>query len=395
MKKTLAIILAVAMTLCLAACGDTPAASKDADNNASDAHFVIQEDPVVINPTEDTTSVDVAEEIEEDPDFIPENSYRSELTNKWISLDIENQRPIAVMIDNEKNAIPHYGTSDADIVYEMMNSTANGRITRLMCIVKDWQNLERFGSVRSTRSTNAYLTPEYNAILIHDGGPFYIDEPLSQPCANNHLSGGFARIDTGEASFYEEYITSEDYKGVGEYAGKTYSGLKNRIASAGYSTEYTKYYPGAHWTFAESEYTLEGDKNAIKAYNIELPFPHNESKLHYDEKTKTYTYEEYGEKYVDALYDDGRGFNFKNVILQCCDFLQFDDQGYMGYYIIGSDKGYYLTDGYAIPITWSKSDQNAVTIFKNANTGEQIKLNTGKTYIAVVPSDVWKDTVIE
>ena len=34
-------------------------------------------------------------------------------------------RPIAVMVDNEKVALKHFGTAEADIVYEMMNSTAN------------------------------------------------------------------------------------------------------------------------------------------------------------------------------------------------------------------------------------------------------------------------------
>ena len=66
------------------------------------------------------------------------NMYRSELTNEWIDISLKNQRPVAIMVDNEKAALPHYGLTEADIVYEMMNSTANGRITRLMAIVKDW-----------------------------------------------------------------------------------------------------------------------------------------------------------------------------------------------------------------------------------------------------------------
>ncbi len=56
----------------------------------------------------------------------------SELTGLEISDALVNQRPVAVMVDNEKTALKHYGTGEADIVYEMMNSTANGRITRFI-----------------------------------------------------------------------------------------------------------------------------------------------------------------------------------------------------------------------------------------------------------------------
>ena len=83
------------------------------------------------------------------------------------------------MVDNESIALPHYGLTQADVVYEMMNSTENGRITRFMALVKDWETLEQFGSIRSARVTNCILAAEWNAVLCHDGGPFYIDEYIA------------------------------------------------------------------------------------------------------------------------------------------------------------------------------------------------------------------------
>lgn len=97
-----------------------------------------------------------------------EGMYRSEITNEWIDESLKNQRPVAIMVDNEKTALPHYGLTEADVVYEIMNSTANGRITRLMAIVKDWGKIQQFGSVRSTRPTNIMLAAEWNAVLCHD-----------------------------------------------------------------------------------------------------------------------------------------------------------------------------------------------------------------------------------
>lgn len=119
--------------------------------------------------------------------------YTSELTGLPISASLKDQRPIAVMVDNEKVALKHFGTAEADIVYEMMNSTANDRITRLMCIYKDYNSVPTIGSIRSIRPTNVILAGEYNAICVHDGGPYYINEWLAKPWSDN-LSAGFARI---------------------------------------------------------------------------------------------------------------------------------------------------------------------------------------------------------
>lgn len=82
--------------------------------------------------TSGTNASSAAEESKgtKEEEVAPEHSYRSELTNEWIDEDLKDQRPIAVMVDNEKTALPHYGLTEADVVYEIMNSTLNDRITR-------------------------------------------------------------------------------------------------------------------------------------------------------------------------------------------------------------------------------------------------------------------------
>ena len=46
-----------------------------------------------------------------------------------------------------------------------------------------------------------------------------------------------------------------------------------------------------------------------------------------------------------------------------------------------------------IDITWKKGN-DGITHYYDAD-GNEIKLNTGKTYIALVPVDDWKSLVIE
>ena len=245
-KKLLYFVLACTLSLGLVACGK----EKEEETPVEESSI---EDSVVVEDTTQEVPVTSVEE-ESRPGY-----YRSELTNEWIDESLVNQRPLAIMVDNEVYALDHYGTSTADIVYEMMNSTQNGRITRFMCIVKDWKNIERFGSIRSTRTTNLQIAPEYNAVVIHDGGPFYIDAFLKNPYLQ-HISGGFARIDNGKAREFTEYVTNSGSVGI-----------ESKMAAAGIDENYTQYYQGgSHFQFASEanpvDLSTAGD--AIDCNNI-------------------------------------------------------------------------------------------------------------------------------
>lgn len=322
---------------------------------------------------------DGEEEEEESKVLDPSQAYRSELTNEWIDKALKDQRPVAIMVDNESTALPHYGLTEADVVYEMMNSTANNRVTRLMAIVKDWKNIKQFGSIRSVRQTNVMMAAEWNAVLVHDGGPFYVDEWLARKYCDN-LSGGFSRIDNGKAREFTEYVCEGE--------------LEKRFKANKFSEEYNDYYPGSHFKFSDEEFDLADDYKTIDCTEIKLPFPHNRSTLTYNEETGTYDYSEYGAKHLDPQHNN-KQLSFENVILQDTTFTELDKNGYLIYNTVDKGrKGYYITNGKAVEITWSKKKEDALTVYKIKETGEEITLNTGKTYIALVPSDGWKDMVI-
>ena len=151
-KKSLTIFLAMTLAMAsLSGCG------KD-DSSNSDVNFADIAGTNQPQQTQEQPSVDeTTEEIETPVEETREGMYRSEITNEWIDESLQNQRPIAVMVDNEKKALPHFGLTEADVVYEMMNSTQNGRVTRLMAIVKDWGKITQFGSIRSTKTYQCYV----------------------------------------------------------------------------------------------------------------------------------------------------------------------------------------------------------------------------------------------
>ena len=385
MKKRSKLIFAILSTTAILA-GCTP---KDGDASVSDNNTVVDLSGSFSGGETATTAPDATDAPEED-DSVPEGMYRSELTNEIISKDIENQRPVAVMVDNETYAYPHMGLNQADVVYEIMNSTANGRITRLMVLVKDWKNIEQLGSIRSARPTNFMLAGDWNAILVHDGGPFYINDFIARKYTNN-LSGGFARFSNGKATEFTEYLTSENY--TNPSTGKSYDGLISRVEKGGYSEEYNDYYNGREFTFVKGgNRDLDGDS----ATDIKLPFQHTSSELKYNEETGTYDYYTYGDAHIDPL-DDNKVLSFENVIIEKADFTKLDDNGYLIYNVLQPDpwEGYYCTNGKMIEITWQKMGEDSPTYYFEKESGMPLELNTGKTYITLVPDDQWKDVKID
>lgn len=363
-KRTLLLLAMLAVSVTLSACGDSK--EEETDNTGT-------------VPAENTEVAEEESESEEEEN-LPEGKYRSELTNELIDESLKDQRPIAAMVDNESIALPHYGLSEADVVYEMMNSTMNGRITRFMVLVKDWESIEQLGSIRSVRPTNILLAAEWNAILCHDGGPFYIDEYMAEPSIDN-FSGTFSRVNNGKSREYTEYIVSGD--------------MEKNFKNSDVSEEYNSYYEGAHYQFANEDkpVDLSGETDAMDASLVDLPFPHNGSYLEYDEEEQVYNYFEYGKAHVDPGNDNAQ-LCFKNLLIQSCGYTQYDEHGYMIFDCISSGGGYYVTNGKAIPVTWKKSSMTSPTRYYDAG-GEEITINTGKTYVALVPVDDWTDLAIE
>lgn len=381
-KKTIALLLATAMAAgTFAGCGKKETNTPE-DNSTPD--IVIPVDSEIDEPggPEDsiTATPDPAPPEEEE---VREGMYRSELTNEWIDESLKDQRPVAIMVDNESIALPHYGLTEADVVYELMNSTANNRVTRLMAVVKDWGAIEQFGSIRSTRQTNIMLAAEWNAVLCHDGGPFYIDEWIARNYSAN-FSGGFTRVRNGKAYEFTEYVCAGD--------------LEERFSNSRYTTEYNDYYPGPHYLFSNTELDLSDQTDSFACTEVDLGavFPHNESKLVYNEETGTYDYYEYGEAHLDPQHDNAP-LTFKNLLLQDTTFSQLDSNGYLIYNAIDTSErsAYYITNGRAIEVVWVKESETAPTIYLDKQTGEQIEINTGKTYVALVPSDSWNKIVLQ
>ena len=230
------------------------------------------------------------------------------------------------------------------------------------------------------RPTNILLANEWNAIICHDGGPYHNDPYLALKATDN-LSGGFGRVNNGKSREFTEYILT------GEVAKKA--------AAKGIETTYNEYYEGPHYKFAakETDLTENYAEFAKPATFIDLPFGHNGSELKYNEEDGLYYYSEYGAPHKDPQ-NDNKQLAFKNLIIQKVSYNQLDENGYLIFNCIGGGDGFYITNGKRIRVAWTKGSDTEPTRYYDG-MGNEIELNTGKTYVAFVADQRWDELVVE
>ena len=161
-KKIVSILLAMAMVLSMAACGKEEAAPAEEAPATEQAETTTPEPQPTAEPTPEPTPAPVVITERE----VVDGKMQSFLTGEWKDEAVVNRRPIAVMIPNNTPAMPQYGISKASIIYE---APVEGRITRLMVVLEDFDDLDRIGPVRSSRDYFVYQAMGYQAIYCNWG----------------------------------------------------------------------------------------------------------------------------------------------------------------------------------------------------------------------------------
>ncbi len=280
-------------------------------------------------------------------------------------------RPIAVMINNINVARPYQsGLQNAYIVYEII---AEGGITRLLALFKD-QNLEKIGTVRSSRHYYLDYVLENDAIYVHWGWSPQAESDIKSLKINN-ING---------LKYSTKYFWKDTKLNVSsEHTAYTSSSLiNNAIADLKYNKETNK---GLLFNYSPEEINLENKENAQLANSVEIVYSSsNTTSYEYNSETKTYYRSVNGKKHVD--YDTKEQYNFKNIIVYQLENITIagDEKGRQELKNIGTGTGYYITNGYAIPIKWEKTSRSSKTKYTYMD-GTEITLNDGNTFIQIQP----------
>lgn len=317
--------------------------------------------------------------IEDDTNPPKEGMVRSRLTNEWVDKTTANTRPIAVTIPNESSAIPHYGLAEASILYE---ANVEGRMTRMLAIFEDWTDLEKIGNIRSLRTYFGYWSFEWDAFLVHYGGPFYIDDLLALDTTQNingitaEDNSAFKRV-TDKKDPHNVYTSGED--------------ILNAINKKGYELNYRGLADAKHYNFttkAKPNSLMQYGTNAETATYIDMSgcYPLTRCYFEYNEEDGLYYRSQHLSGSTDGPHIDGatgEQLKFKNIIIQNTYHEELSD-GYLVFQCHDTTRdGWYFTNGKGIHITWEKTSDYGATRYYDDN-GDEIVMNTGKTMVCIV-----------
>jgi hypothetical protein len=85
-------------------------------------------------------------------------------------------------------------------------------------------------------------------------------------------------------------------------------------------------------------------------------------------------------------HETGEVVSTKNIIIEKIDYTSMPDGKYLDLKTTGSGKGWFITNGKAVPIKWSKSSRKAKTKYTYED-GTEIEVSDGRTYIEVMPTN--------
>lgn len=281
--------------------------------------------------------------------------------------DKSNDRPIAIMIDNNIGENKHAGLQDSYINYEMI---VEGGLTRIMALYKD-KAVGLIGPVRSSRNYFLDYALEHDAIYVHYGWSPSAEDDISTLGVNN-INGltdptPFAR-DSSIASPHNVFTS----------IGK----IKSYVENKGYSKTSEKW---KVLNYSSQEIDLNQSKSdSQETHKVEIEYSYYQTRSYtYDSVNQYYLRSQNGEAHLDRV--SGNQLYYKNIIILKVDSKTIDSEGRQQLTTTGKGTGYYITNGYSVPINWTKTSRSDKTIYTYLD-GTDVTVNDGNTFIQIVPT---------
>ncbi|MDE5932021.1 MAG: DUF3048 domain-containing protein [Lachnospiraceae bacterium] len=391
-KKIITLMASLLFTIsCLSGCGE------------EETRMEVKEPEVVVvdeGPTEGSAETE-AQAPEETPEELTtaypvvseeresvNGQIQSYLTGKWTDEAIATRRPIAVMIPNNKPAMPQYGLSKAAIIYE---APVEGRITRLMAVFEDFDDLDRIGPVRSSRDYFLYMAMGYEAIYCNWGLAVpYVEALINRDDVYN-VSAAVTGIHNPADEAFDRVSRGSNY--ALEFTGYLMiDGLMKAVDRLGYDWNYDSAYvrpflfvaDGTYADYAENESATmiyPGGESGSNSGGYGSYHPYFE---YHEDDHLYYRYQD-GSKQIDE-YTGGQ-LTVSNVIFQYCHGEVRDDHDYLAFGVHGEGEAIVFTNGKVIRGTWKRNDGDFTPARFYDENGDEIIMNQGSTWIC----NIWDE----
>lgn len=296
------------------------------------------------------------------------------VTEKVDIIDINSKtRPFAISVNNTPVAVKvQTGLNKAFVVYEI---PTEGYTSRLLAFFKDVPEDLVVGTTRSARHNFLDYCYEWDAIFVHFGWSHYV-EAEERAGAIDFIN---ALVDP--APFWRNNPENLDSEHT---AYTSISKIKDYLSVKGYAAQSEN--AVVPFKYSVSDVDLSSKNDAIELHSIKLPYSgYQYTVFTYDAGKGVYLRSESGDANID--HETGEQFDTKNIIVQKINHTICDDGKYWDLETVGSGTGYYITGGYAVPITWSKESRKARTVYRYAD-GTEIELSDGRTYVELHGTDM-------
>lgn len=308
--------------------------------------------------------------------FTDINTTKTEKKKLTIYDEDSNKRPIAIMIDNNVGYSSQVGLQDAFVTYEAI---VEGGLTRMMAIFKD-ANTSLIGPVRSSRHYFLDYALEYDSLYAHYGWSTFAENDIKSLRVNNinglYVDSAYWR-DRKIAAPHNVFTNIETlYKSAENLGYQTITDEWEALPITSDNVDLTKI---KNKTCTDTDC----DTGLVQANKVTIPYSNSQTRSYaYDSERKVYLRYMNHNAHIDR--DSKEQYHYKNIIIIKVKNKTLDSYGRQDLDTTGTKEAYYITNGYAIPITAKKDSRSGKTIY-NYMDGSEVRLNDGNTFIQIEP----------
>ena len=285
------------------------------------------------------------------------------------------KRPVAVVVENSPQARPQYNMDSPDIIVE---GEVEGGITRMLWLYADMTDLpEQVGPTRSARPSFVQFSQFFDCIYIHFG----------QSHSKGDYEGADDYIKNNNIDNIDGMSTSSCFKRTKDKVSPHNAVLLgNELVAAidkkGYRTDLDSS------RFTQLAFNDKATAVSQTACNsITTKFSNRAASAY----SHTFTYDAADGKYKNQS-DYKQEVSFENIITLFAESEYVDKQDYKGSgktetycnYKFTSGTGKLASAGTVVDFNWK--EENGKLVFTDAS-GNELKLNPGKTWIGFISSN--------
>lgn len=309
-----------------------------------------------------------------------------------------NSRPVAVMVNNiansqRQNARPQRGIGSADLLIE---AKVEGGITRLCAVFSDADSIPEVGPLRSGRDQFLQLLVPWNILYYHDGESIFCTQFIHVYNYSGLNIGGKNYFNTPVHPHVAHRIKRNENVAYEHTEFTSAKEIRQAAADAGIGLTYP--YEGTFFRFADYRTDAVNDlADAPSARSILITHSASyKTSFAYNSWNRNYKMSMYSSrtKKFEAAVDEltGKPLTFANVVICFANIAAYagDSHDVQEVQYVEGGQAYLFTSGGVQMGRWEKGHPtHPIRLYTDA--GEEMTLNRGKTYFALVDNDEWSN----